>query len=737
MHLFFSVTCLLAWSLGASVLIAQEPVLLGASIELPESVAGELIVSELGCAACHGGEVDFKKGPDLSQVGARVQASYLRDYIARPHLKKPGTTMPDLLAGYSEEEKDEVAGALVDFLLGEQKEPLVLQKIDEEAAVRGEALFQEVGCAACHDSQEQGLANSAPLIALSEKYSVLSLTSFLEDPLKVRPDGRMPNMWLTHWEAEDLANYLLKGQKQPAADKEPEKPLNRAEEGRKFFSDLGCAQCHEPAAARIDFAKSFDTLSLEQNCSKAHYSLSDKQQKLLGSFSQKKEEPKLEHSIALKMAQHNCYACHSRDGLGGVSPERDAFFTTTNLNLGEQARIPPHLTGVGAKLKPAALRRVLLSKGSVRPYMNTRMPRFGSANVEELVAWLGQADKQEPLAITHIEDRGLASKTGHELVGVKGLGCNSCHTFFAEKSTSLNGLDLTVMWERLEEDWFHRYLLNPQEFNGDTIMPSFWPNGKSVRPEILDGDAEKQIDAIWQYLSKGQEARRPAGVRREPIAYGPEGDEAVMLRRQYTGIGKRGVGVGYPSGINLIFDAGKMSLGAIWKGDFAEMSPVWRGQGSGFVKEAGEGLVRLPAGPGLAKLESPDAKWPFVAEGENAPDLQLLGYSLDEKRRPTFRYQFEEIQVEDYFLDFAEGPKLRRKISFSKEVPEDFYFRLAWTEESGSLEKTESGWKLSEELFFSSSAPVSVVKVGEGEEELRVSLAGLRTLTLIYQYTDL
>ena len=599
---------------GLSLLSAQEVVLPAESDSLPKAIAGKLLLSELGCAACHEGAGEFKSGPILTEVGERIQDDYLRKYIARPHAVKPGTTMPDLLADQSEDEKDRIATEITSYLLGFQKTSLPLQEIEVEAAVRGEKLFREVGCAACHNFEDQKMKGSSPLLGLPEKYFLESLTTFLEDPLAVRPSGRMPDMRLTHWEALDLAHYLLLEQKseQAAGDRKIDEKQQQA--GEKHFKTLGCAQCHNAEAAQQDFGKAFSELALAQNCTQAHYPLSKEQLGLIAGVSlQKKETP--QETITLKMAQLNCYACHSRDERGGVTAERDSYFTTTNLNLGDQARIPPSLTGVGAKLKTAALRRILIGDGSVRPYMNTRMPRFGSPNVEELIPLLKEVDQREPREISRLPKKSEAMKLGHALVGEKNLACNSCHTFFGEKSTTLNALDLTLMWERLEEDWFHRYLRNPHEFNAATIMPGFWPNGKSVRPEILEGDADLQIDAIWQYLSKGQEARRPAGVRPEPIPYGPENGEAVMLRRQYTGIGKRGIGVGYPSGINLSFDASKLALGSIWKGKFAEMSPVWRGQGSGFVKEAGDGLVRMVAGPSFAKLEAVDDEWPLVPEG--------------------------------------------------------------------------------------------------------------------------
>lgn len=713
--------------------LSSEP-LLNANIgKDPSSFQGELLISELGCVACHNDERDWKSGPRLGGIAERIQREYFINFVLNPEKVKPGTTMPNLLSELPEEERLGAASAMADYLWGDAGD-LKLEPTKEEAVAKGKKLYHEVGCVACHDPEGGSFAGSSSLVGLEEKYSVASLTAFLEDPLKNRPQGRMPNMRLTHWEAQDLANYLLRDQK---VEKVEQRKASNPEAGQVYFRELGCAQCHEPETAKRDFAQAFAKLDLTQSCSTAHYSLSAEQQTALGQVTEESVSGKLslEERVHFKMAQLNCYACHSRNELGGVTDERDEFFTTTNLNLGEQARIPPSLTGVGAKLKPAALRRVLLSEGSVRPYMNTRMPRFGTQNVKELVEWLGEVDHADPLGITNMEPRGEAMKTGHELVGEKNLACNACHTFFGEKSTTLDALDLTSMWERLQEDWFHRYLRNPQEFHASTIMPSFWPNGKSVRPEVLGGDAEKQIDAIWQYLSKGQEARRPAGVRPKPIPYGPSDTEAVMLRRQYKEIGKRGIGVGYPSGINLTFDAGKMSLGSIWKGDFAEMSAVWRGQGSGFVKEAGEGLVTMGPGPSFAKLNAGEAPWPVIPKEEDAPEFQLLGYTLDEKQRPTFRYRFEEVQIEDFFEDFVEGPRLERTLTFSEAWPEGVYFRVAKTDQKKGFAKEGESWSLGNGLLLTSSAPVMVVPVEEGQE-LRISLKGLQELKLNYHYTE-
>ena len=51
--------------------------------------------------------------------------------------------------------------------------------------------------------------------------------------------------------------------------------------------------------------------------------------------------------------------------------------------------LPPSLDGVGNKLIPAWLDNVLTQGGSVRPYLDARMPQFGKENVGHLPAVLG------------------------------------------------------------------------------------------------------------------------------------------------------------------------------------------------------------------------------------------------------------------------------------------------------------------------------------------------------------
>ena len=82
----------------------------------------------------------------------------------------------------------------------------------------------------------------------------------------------------------------------------------------------------------------------------------------------------------------------------------DTYFHSQNENLGPQGRIPPTLTHVGAKLKPKWMRQVLVSGRAIRPYINTRMPQYGTENVEPLVPLFQELDELPPIDRAPIGD---------------------------------------------------------------------------------------------------------------------------------------------------------------------------------------------------------------------------------------------------------------------------------------------------------------------------------------------
>ncbi len=660
--------------------------------ELSPELNGVILIQEMNCVACHTSDsiesaIGPKRAPQLQWSGKWLNPEFIEKFIANPHAIKPGTTMPDMLGHLDEANRRKTAEAITQFLVSKTNNEFQAEGIDGVAVTRGFELFHAVGCVACHAPRDQHalekpLADSVPLGDLVPKYNVSGLMTFLENPHAARPSGRMPNMQLTHREAIDIANFLLQSINDFSSQWKYDSEL--ANLGETLFSEQKCASCHAdmtPQKANLAIRLPPGELNPLTGCLSGksgdwpNFHFQDRQrQQIRAALEQHPIQLNGIQQIEVTLKTFNCIACHDRGDLGGVTAERNPHFQTTNLNLGDQGRIPPTLTGVGAKLNSKWIRDVLVNRRTIRPYMKTRMPQYGEENVGHLVELFQANDRLAETEFAQFTDQQEMRKKGLELAGSKGLNCVACHTYKYELSDTMPAVDLTEMAERLKKDWFYQYMMAPQEFSPNTVMPSFWPGGLAIRKDV-EGTAEAQIEALWQYLIDGRQAGTPNGVVREPLEI-VVADEAKMLRRSYPGIGKRGIGVGYPGGVNLAFDAEQLRVGAIWKGKFADPAGVWTGQGSGDVRAMGEN-IDFAKGP---DLDYKDNFW--IVDDGRPPNRQFKGYFLDESRRPTFQYIFDSIEVEDFFSEVIDKAgnqvHLRRSVLMSTAERRDHLsFRLA------------------------------------------------------------
>ena len=119
--------------------------------------------------------------------------------------------MPNLFANVGAERRQDQIESLIHLLASTGK--LADTAPSTNAVKQGKALFRSIGCLACHDQRQDHttpLSTSVPLGTVADKYSIPGLTAFLQDPLRVRPTGRMPNLSLSPDEARHIASYLLK-----------------------------------------------------------------------------------------------------------------------------------------------------------------------------------------------------------------------------------------------------------------------------------------------------------------------------------------------------------------------------------------------------------------------------------------------------------------------------------------------------------------------------------------------
>ena len=437
----------------------------------------------------------------------------------------------------------------------------------------------------------------------------------------------------------------------------------KAERGQALYASLNCAACHGieggptarqgRALGQLDAKRADSCIAEHAAPGRPQFTLTTDAraaiQATLAAPDKLAQPLPPAAQVARTMTALNCYACHNRNDHGGPEGLRREYFTTANndADLGDEGRFPPGLSGVGAKLRPTAVEAVLWHAAVARPYMATRMPQFGQANVEHLVPAFEQAD--DPGAGTPAEAEPAevpnGAGFGRKLAGTGGLACIACHNFSGHPALGVPAVDMTLMYGRLKPAWFHRYLLDPQALRPGTRMPAFWPDGRASNKEILNGDTDLQIASLRQYLSKGKLAELPDGLipaKAEIVAR----KEAVIYRQFIQGVSPRGIGVGYPEKANLAFDADEDRIALIWQGAFIDASKQHSGRGQGFQAPLGVNVVSWTPGAPFARLAGPDAAWP--AGTGHAAGYRFGGYVFDDKQRPTFLYSFADVRVEDY-----------------------------------------------------------------------------------------
>jgi len=643
--------------LGAAALHA-EPLVTGFErfhAATPTAEGGRLLYNELGCVNCHGGETGLPalRGPALATVTQRVRSEWLRKFVADPASVHPGTVMPQVLA-----KADDKTLVAIEHYLASLKPKTASKgpaKILHVNGARGGELFNALGCVACHAPGKDFVPpEGAPKASefthrsvgfgdLKAKYSLDSLGAFILDPLKVRTDGRMPKIVMDRQDSIDIAGYLLEFQgsdgrlDNPVVSIAADKALAIA--GRKAVIAAQCAACHDlpkdAAAAPVALMKTEGGCLNADHAKGPRYALSEAQRASLKLFLAKKDEvaaPKLAADLTLQAL--NCVACHERDGKGGPDVARKPYFQGDH-NLGDTGRYPPPLTGVGGKLRPEWLAKVLAGENRVRPYLKTKMPQYGAATAE-LGKLLGVADARVALKFEGGDDTA-----GRKLMGTQGgAGCITCHSWGDRPSLGIHGPDLSNVAARLQEGWLREYLINPAAYRPGTLMPSFWPAGQSFNPSILGGDTDKQIASIFKFIESAN--GEPEGFpqnRNGEFEIVPK-DRPVVQRAFTDGVGVRAILVGFPTGVHLAYDGDKGGPGLAWKGRFFDAYLTWYSRFPTFEKPIGTQVVAWPK-----------------------PTGRFLGYRLDAKGNPTFLNEQGGVKVEETYEGIENG--LRRTVTWA------------------------------------------------------------------------
>ena len=211
---------------------------------------GIKLFEELKCFGCHttkglGNDEHSIIAPDLTQIGSRVNITWLVKWLVNPRKFRPSTRMPDFIL--TKEEAVSIATYL--WQNSEGFFPEIPRKFDEDMIDEGYLIFESVGCLACHsDVEEDGKIHGPNLSRIGEAMKYEWLVSWLLDPRAHSPKTNMPDLRLDSESARLLATYLTTLKSEGYKEK-PEKYewLNDpelAEQGEKLIIEYGCSGCH-------------------------------------------------------------------------------------------------------------------------------------------------------------------------------------------------------------------------------------------------------------------------------------------------------------------------------------------------------------------------------------------------------------------------------------------------------------------------------------------------------------
>ncbi|HJO05082.1 MAG TPA: c-type cytochrome [Acidobacteriota bacterium] len=518
----------------------------------------------------------------------------------------------------------------------------------------------------------------------------------------------------------------------------------KAASGGRAFVEVGCASCHALAAApsdarirvpassltTLDIGSSFGSLWSHRTDGAPRYRLSDRQRQVLraaladlGALAGPRDP---QRQISHTLATYNCYACHARaqgdEPLGGPDPAREPVFRVVGgKDLGEEGRLPPPLTGIGARVKPEAVLSILTEDRLHvrRDFMQTRMPGFGGELIAALPTVLEAADatageSEEPPFAPQAANDGL------KLLGSEGLRCITCHDVGTHKSPGISTINLTTVYERLRPGWVQRFLRDPGSLRPRTRMPVYWDGEEVIHEDIADGTASGQIDAIWSALSLGTSMPAPAGMDVGDSMVLVPGSEVILFRTFMNEVGPRAITAGFPELVHVAFDANVVRLAKAWRGGFYDAKGTWQGRAGKFLDPYGEDIIDMPPGPAFAYLDDANSDWPQPARNDRDVGGQFQGYELDEQRGPIFRYRLGQVNIEEQPVPIpsAGGANLTRRFTLSGDtVDEQLYLLMAEGEQI--TPQAEHSWAIDGRFTVSLRSRQSLMPVVRSSRGVR------------------
>ncbi|HHT9153646.1 MAG TPA: c-type cytochrome, partial [Candidatus Hypogeohydataceae bacterium YC40] len=369
---------------------------------------GRKLFHEYGCIGCHSvGPLEREDktryiGPTLDEIGNKVYPEWIASWINNPKEFRADTKMPRFFL--TQEEIRNVASYLWQ-ISQKTSEPLNAPSFDNEVIETGKNRFENVGCLGCHRIGDKGGQFAPNLTNVGEKARYDYLVSWIADPKKYQPQGRMPSLRLSKDEAGEIAAYLTTlRNKQPGGEHIDYGESERAKAGFNLVARYGCFGCHK--------------IKGMEDRGKIGTDLSDEGVKPVERF----DFALLEHEIVHKIGLEN-----PRDN---VAQARIAWLTT--------------------KLKDP---RIFDTGKYKKPEDKLRMPNssLNDQEVEALVTFIiGLTGEKIPSKFKpNLSERDKAIVDGTFLI--RRYNCVGCHPFTLERLTLADGTKVEGLTKMEEE----------------------------------------------------------------------------------------------------------------------------------------------------------------------------------------------------------------------------------------------------------------------------------------------
>ena len=470
---------------------------------------GRSLFLDYRCGHCHAVETgpdslvnDQSDGPSFVGIGSRRQRDWLAEWVLNPRTLREHATMPSLLHG---DDSSEDAAAIAAWLSQQKVADEAVGSFRNGDVESGRQLVESLHCSGCHRLRdtENGGDVLIDLDQVDSKFIDGALVSFLLNPSKHFDSIRMPDFLFSVVEAEDIAAFLVSESLSSGENESQNQEL--IDRGKLLVQSTGCLHCHEseiPNQHKAKPLRSMASNSWNEGCLAAkpeennlpRYSLTLEQRKALAAFGRSNTGSSFRyvgyHDASREIEKLNCRACHGT------------------------IELVPELALVGEKLKPEWSASILDGTLSYkpRPWIEARMPSFGrrGARIAEGMAMLNGLPPRS--GVQKKMDPDLA-EIGRQLVSANGgFACVTCHAVGPAPATAVfesAGINFAYANERLQRDFFHRWVMNPTQIDSESKMPVYFSDGESPLPDVLSGSADAQINAIWEYFKQGFDINPP------------------------------------------------------------------------------------------------------------------------------------------------------------------------------------------------------------------------------------